>query len=94
MKYPFVYKIIGFNGDDKYYFSECGIGLCDSFAQAASIIEKRYQDELISIKFLELFEDSDIILMTEEMCEKWIDEQYQNKIYEKIILESEIKNEL
>lgn len=68
MKYPFCFKVLGYNADDKEYFEECGMGLAASYGKAAEILEKRYGDELVAIKRLELLEEDSVIVMPEKMC--------------------------
>ena len=69
-KYPFTYTIQGYNYEDEKYYLESGIGFCASFADAASILDKRYGDELIAVKHLELFEEDNIIALPTETFEK------------------------
>ena len=66
--YPFAFSVVIHHGYDKEtntssYHRQQGMGFADSFAQAAGIIENYYGSDLISIQKLELFEDSDLILM-------------------------------
>lgn len=69
MTYPFAFKVLGYlsDGDDSYYYEQCGVSLCSGYADAAQILEKTYGDELITIKHLELFEDSPVIYMPKDM---------------------------
>ena len=66
--YPFTFTAVVYRGHDKetgesIYHRQQGMGFADSFAQAAGIVETFYGSDLISIQKLELFEDSDLILM-------------------------------
>jgi hypothetical protein len=66
--YPFAFSAVIYNGYDadrgeSKYVRNQGFGFADSFAQAAGILENYYGSELISIEKLELFEESDLILM-------------------------------
>ena len=66
--YPFSFAVVVYHGHDKdtgesIYHSQQGMGFADSFAHAAGIIENYYGSELINIQKLELFEESDLILM-------------------------------
>ena len=65
---PFAFSVVVFPGYDKdtgesSYHRQQGMGFADSFAQAAGIIENFYGSDLISIQKLELFEESNLILM-------------------------------
>lgn len=66
--YPFTFSVVVYHGHDKEtnassYHRQQGMGFADSFAQAAGIIENYYGSDLINIQKLELFEESDLILM-------------------------------
>ena len=66
--YPFTFAAVVYHGYNKdtgtsEYHRQQGMGFADSFAQAAGIIENFYGSDLINIQSLELFEESDIILM-------------------------------
>lgn len=68
--YPFAFSVVIHHGYDKEtntssYHRQQGMGFADSFAQAASIVENYYGSDLISIQSLELFEESDLILMSQ-----------------------------
>lgn len=67
-KYPFHYKVYCQNLDEKYFYYQQGIGLCESFTDAADQIEKTYGNELIAIKQLELFEEETLIALPEGVC--------------------------
>ena len=64
--YPFSYTIQGFNDADNEFYLENGIGFCESFKDAADILEQRYGDELASIKHLELYAEDDVIALPED----------------------------
>lgn len=66
--YPFTFSVVVYHGYNKdtgesSYHRQQGMGFADSFAQAAGIIENYYGSDLINIQKLELFEESDLILM-------------------------------
>ena len=66
--YPFAFSVVVYHGYDKNtgesnYHRQQGMGFADSFAHAAGIVENYYGSDLISIQKLELFEESDLILM-------------------------------
>ena len=65
---PFTFSVVVYRGHnhdtgESSYHRQQGMGFADSFAQAAGIVENYYGSNLISIQKLELFEDSDLILM-------------------------------
>ena len=68
MKYPFTFTVRGYDHESGYL--ENGVGICESFADAMSILEKRYGDELIAVKYLELFEEDRVIILPTETFEK------------------------
>ena len=66
--YPFTFTAVVYRGHDKetgesIYHRQQGMGFADSFAHAAGIVENYYGSDLINIQKLELFEESDLILM-------------------------------
>lgn len=63
MKYPFTYTVQAYDYDNEYFYLQNGVGICESFADAANIIEKRYGNDLIAVKHLELYEDSTVITL-------------------------------
>ena len=74
--YPFTFSVVVYHGHDKEtntpsYHRQQGMGFADSFAQAASIIENYYGSDLINIQKLELFEDSDVILMPQSCIDEY-----------------------
>lgn len=73
-KYPFTYTVQGYDyNDTEEYYLESGIGLCESFADAADILEKRYRNELIAIKHIELYEDNTVITLPKDTFDKVVD---------------------
>ena len=73
MKYPFTYIVQGYNYDEEHYYLENGIGICESFTDAADILEKRYGNELIAIKHLELYEDNTVITLPKGTFDEVVD---------------------
>jgi hypothetical protein len=69
-KYPFTYTIQGYDYEDEKYYLESGIGICESFADAANILDNRYKSELIAVKHLELYEEDNVITLPTEVFEK------------------------
>lgn len=78
MVYPFKFKAKIYNYDMTIQLYETGMGLCDSYANAAGQIENFYRDELISIEKIELFEDSTLILLPEEVCNNYNTDKYKS----------------
>ena len=70
MKYPFTYTVQGYDYDTEKYYLESGVGLCESFADAANILEIRYGNELVAVKHLETFEEDSVIILPTETFEK------------------------
>ena len=65
---PFSFAVVVYHGYNKEtgessYHRQQGMGFADSFAQAAGIIENFYGSDLINIQKLELYEESDLILI-------------------------------
>lgn len=90
-KYPFAFSIVGYNFDEETYFSENGLGICKSFADAANILEKHYGSELISISHLELHEESTVITTSSEMRIEWEKAQNEGTCFETTLLDSEVR---
>lgn len=70
MKYPFSYKVTYYDEVSKKEKQECGISFADSFTDAAEIIEDEYKEILISIDHIYLFEESSVVVITEEEMNK------------------------
>ena len=70
MKYPFTYTVQGYDYEKEKYYLESGVGICESYADAANILEERYKDELIAVKHLKLFEEDRVITLPTETFEK------------------------
>ena len=70
MKYPFSYKVTYYDEISEKEKQECGISFADSFADAAEIIEDEYKEALISIDRIYLFEESSVVIVTEEEMNK------------------------
>ena len=73
---PFSFAVVVYHGYNKEtgessYHRQQGMGFADSFAQAAGIVENFYGSDLISIQKLELFEDSDLILMPQSCIDEY-----------------------
>lgn len=73
----FRFKVKGFNHDNSYYFTNCGLGVCESYSDAARIIEDYFDDELISIEKIELFEDGEsLIFLSESTVEEYSEKHF------------------
>lgn len=73
MNYPFVYTVQGYDFDAEQYYLENGVGVCESFKDAADILEQRFGNELIAIKHIELYEDNTVIPLSERVFEEVIE---------------------
>lgn len=74
--YPFAFSVVVYHGynhetGESSYHRQQGMGFADSFAHAAGIIENFYGSELINIQKLELFEESDLILMPQSCIDEY-----------------------
>lgn len=69
MKCSFSYEVILFDGNN--YFSETGVSFADSYSEAASILEGFYQEDLMFIKHLELFEETPVITLPARLLKTW-----------------------
>ena len=72
MKYPFAYTVQGYNEYTREYYLENGIGLCESYSDAAKIIELCYGDELVAIKHLEIYEENTLITLPQKTFDEVI----------------------
>lgn len=69
--YPFRYKVQFYEDEaSSKVRTECGISLCASYADAAGVIEGYYGSTLIAILHIELYEDSPIILLPEDILDE------------------------
>ena len=72
MMYPFSYTIVRIDYvNENSYFRESGMGLAQSYADAMAIIENFYGDDLISVRKLELYEESPLIILPEQVTEDY-----------------------
>ncbi len=91
-KYPFSFRVCGYRQEDNTYYEQCGMGICKSYQDAVTILEKRYGNELNSIKHIELYEDDTVICMPYEIMTKLVHEyHYGTKIYETQISENDAR---
>lgn len=92
MKYPFSFRVRGYNDGDNTYYEQCGMGICESYADAVNIIEKEFGDELMTIKHLELHESNGLIYMPYDVMKKIVTEYFDGTAtYEVQISEDEAK---
>ena len=73
MKYPFRFKVQNFDRNDnegKYYITN-GMGVCTSYSDAAEQIETYFGDELCSILNITLFQEDNLIFLSEETCDEY-----------------------
>lgn len=74
MKYPFTYTVQGYDcHDTEEYYLENGVGICESFKDAADILEQRYGNELIAIKHIELYEENTVITLPKGTFDEVVD---------------------
>ena len=83
---PFTFSVVVYHGynheaGESSYHRQQGMGFADSFAQAAGIIENYYGSDLISIQKLELFEDSDLILMPQSCIDEYKRREFAAEAY-------------
>ena len=72
MNYPFSYTIVYIDYvNENSYFRESGMGIAQSYANAMAIIENFYGDDLISVRKLELYEESPLIILPEQVTEDY-----------------------
>ena len=84
--YPFTFSVVVYHGYDEKtntssYHRQQGMGFADSFAQAAGIIENYYGSDLINIQKLELFEESDLILMPQSCVDEYKYREFSAEAY-------------
>ena len=84
---PFTFSVVVYHGHDKEtntstYHRQQGMGFADSFAQAAGIIENYYGSDLINIQKLELFEESDVILMPQACINEYKRREFSAEGYD------------
>lgn len=71
MKYPFRFKVQLFDSDERAYYISTGMGICTSYADAASQIENHFTNELCTILNLTLFSEDNLIFLPEKVCENY-----------------------
>ena len=69
--YPFRYKVQFYDeAASNKVRTECGVSLCTNYADAAGVIEGYYGNTLIAILHIELYEDSPVILLPEDILDE------------------------
>lgn len=76
MTYPFSYEAIIIDTLSNHYFKECGMGLAENFTEAIEYIENYYGEDLIAVKHLELFEESDLIILSPKVIKNYAKGKY------------------
>jgi hypothetical protein len=84
MNYPFAFSAVIQDDCDEAtrehaYVLDTGMGFADSFSQAAGIVENFYGSDLICINKLELFEDTDLLLLPKEVIDDYRGNKYRGK---------------
>lgn len=70
--YPFAYKVVIVDYEDpKKCLKECGLGFCTSFTHAVSQLEDYYGQDICKILDLELFEESHLLITTEQFVDEY-----------------------
>lgn len=85
--YPFTFAVVVYHGHNKetgesIYHRQQGMGFADSFSHAAGIIENYYGSELINIQKLELYEESDLILMPQSCINEYKRREFSAEAYD------------
>lgn len=77
-QYPFTYTAIIADSltKENKYARESGMAFCTSYAHAAAQIEEYYGEDLISIKHLMLYEESPLIILSEQTIKDYSEANY------------------
>lgn len=88
--YPFYFKVRLWNSvaPDKECIST-GLGLSNSYAEAARQIEEYYGPELIAIEHLVAQEESDLIFLPESSCLEYVNSACPSVDFEQKVPKSE-----
>lgn len=90
-KFPFAYKVMCYDYDEEKYYEANGFGICESYADAAAILEKRYGGDLITIRHLILYEEDSVIETTPEMRAEWEKEENEYIYRRKTVTKEEVE---
>lgn len=74
--YAFCYKVKFYNIIDEEEEEESGLLIANSFVNAVSQIEEYYGDDLLAIISLEIGQETDLIILPEEICRNYIEDKY------------------
>lgn len=80
--YPFTYSVIVCNPKDNTYYKDCGMGLAESFTNAAAQIERVYGDDLVSIDRIFLCESCDLIPLPKHICDAFERGEFDDSLVE------------
>ena len=74
--YPFAFTVVFYDEYDEEnhenrYRRESGMGIAGSYSDAMKSIENYYGTDLIAVKHLELFEENELILMSESCIKEY-----------------------
>jgi hypothetical protein len=74
--FPFAFTVVFYDEYDEenhkdLYRRESGMGIADSYADAMKSIENYYGTDLVAVKHLELFEENELILMSESCIKEY-----------------------
>ena len=88
--YPFYFKVRLWSSEnpDKEYIST-GLGLSNSYAEAARQIEEYYGPELIAIEHLVAQEESNLIFLPESSCIEYVNSACPSVDFEQEVLKDE-----
>ena len=88
--YPFYFKVRLWSSvtPDKEYIST-GLGLSNSYAEAARQIEEYYGPELIAIEYLAAQEESDLIFLPESSCLEYVSSACPSVDFEQEVFKDE-----
>ena len=84
MMYSFSYTVVYIDHDNENsYLRESGMGLAESYANAMAIIENYYGKDLISVRKLELYGKTPLIILPEQVTEDYA-EAFNNYNFPKV----------
>ena len=77
-QYPFTYTVVIADNltKENKFARESGMAFCTSYAHAAAQIEEYYGEDLISIKHLMLYEESSLIILSEQTIKDYSEAEY------------------
>lgn len=78
----FSFKVTAYNTDNDYYSEVCGLGLANTYTEAANYLENYFGDELISIDNITLLEDENLIFLPKKVVEDYKKTEFPSIEYE------------